>query len=276
MPAKGGIMSPIHNRVAFFFYDPLSKKNTDPARDAIKYSGWGFLYGLAIQTLLYPIEVVKLRQQDPFCNKRCDQVAQEIFREGRLKGFYSGLSSKLVETGHKHFWRWPLIMQLPPLLEGYAYNENQQQALTGLTIGMIDAFFSTPWDTLKLAAIYKLQKKISWHGFPTFLAKRIVEWTSFLVAQNHFSKRQQREKKTLNLTQSFILALQTTACVSFAKAPFDVANTLRKTGKSLPLKNISPWELLRRMYRGTPLSFSALLIYNFSTTIFKNRLKHSF
>lgn len=248
----------------------------NPASDTFKYSGWGLFYGLSIQTLLYPIEVVKLLQQDPLCNKRCDQIARELFQKGRLQAFYSGLSSKLAETGHKHLLRWPLIMQLPPLLERRGYTENQQQALTGLTIGTIDAFFSTPWDARKLAAIYRLQKRFSWHGFPTYLAKRTVEWTTFLVAQNHFSKEQQREKKRLNLKQSLIVALETTVCVIFAKTPFDVANTLRQTGKSFPLKNISPFELLRRIYRGAPLSFSALLIYNFSTTIFIDRLKHNF
>jgi hypothetical protein len=243
--------------------------------DTLKYSGLGCFYNLTMQTVIYPIELVKLLQQDPSCNQRCDQIARERFQKGGFRAFYSGLSLKIAETGHKQLWRWPLIMQLPPLLESRGYNENQQQALTGLTIGMFNTFFSTHLDGLKLAAIYKLQKKISWRGFPTYFAKSSVEWATFLVAQNHFSRQQQQEEKLLNLRQSLIVALQTTACVSFTKAPFDVANTLMQTGKSLHLTNISFLEVFRRMYRGAPLGFSALLIYNFSTTIFLNRLKHN-
>ena len=79
----------------------------------------------------------------------------------------------------------------------------------------------------------------------------------------------------LNLMQALMVAMQTTACVIIAKTPFDVANTLRQTGKSLPVMNLSFFERLRLFSRGAPISFSALLIYNFSTTIFMTRMKHS-
>lgn len=246
------------------------------ANDAIKYSGYGFLYSLAIQTVIYPFEVVKLLQQDPLCNKKCYSIAEEIFRREGCRGFYRGLPSKLVETGHKPLWRWPLMMQLPLFLGRRGYNENQQQALTGISIGVIDALFSTPWDALKLASIYRLQKKFSWHGFSTNIAKRTVEWTTFLVALNHFSNQQQKEKKELNWMQASIVALQTTACVILTRTPFEVANTLKQTGKSLPSKNISRSEQVFHLYRGAPIGFSTLLIYNFFTTIFMNRLKNNF
>lgn len=244
-------------------------------RDILEQSGWGLMYGLTIQIVIYPIELIKSRQQDPLCHQKCYQIAQELFRTGGVRAFYCGLSSKFIEIGYKQLWRWPVIMQLPPFLKQYGYNENQQQALTGMAIGTINSFFTTPWDGRRLAAIFSLPQKISWHGFPTYFSKNIIEWTTFLVAQNYFSNRQERENGTLHLTQSFIVALQTSICVSCAKSPLDVANTLRQTGKSLCLKNMSPSELLKRLYRGAPLSFSALLIYNFATTIFIDSLKHN-
>lgn len=250
--------------------------NSNSISDSLKYSGSGFLYGLTIKTLIYPLEVIKLRQQDPLCHQRCDQIARDLFHKGRWQIFYTGLSAKLVESGQKHLWRWPLIMQLPPLLKDYGCSEMQQQAGTGLVIGTVDAFFSTPLDRLKLAAIYQLQKTISWRGFPTFYAKCTVEWTTFLVAQNYFSKLQQSEKKPLTLQQSLIVALQTTVCVSVARAPFDVANTLHQTEKFFHLRNKTTSELFRKMYRGFPLGFSSLLFYNFCTTIFFDNLKKLF
>ncbi len=271
-------MNPCSKRVALF-YAPSPKDHAPPnlksesLRHAMKSSGWGLLYGLTIQTLIYPLEVVKLLQQDPLCNQRCDQIARELFQKSGPQAFYSGISAKLVESGHKQLWRWPLIIELPRLLKRCGYSEREQQALTGLAIASIDAFFSTPFDALKLAAIYRLQRRVSWRGFPTFWLKRSVEWVTFLEAQSYFSNRQQREQKRLHLMQALTVALQTTAAVSVARAPFDVMNTLYQTGQALPLKNLSPLEHLRRMYRGSPLGFSTLLIYNFGTTIFIDSFK---
>ena len=230
----------------------------------------GVAASIIVQMTTYPLDVVKLLQQDPRSTKRCDQVAIALFQKEGLCGFYKGIVPRMIEVSQKQIWCWPLITKLPPFFKKCGYNEPEQQALTGLTIATMDAFLGTPFDSLKLRAIYGLKRKVSWRGFPTNFAKRIVGWTTFLIAQNHFSNKLTCGKR-LSLLQSIFVAWHTAIAVSLTQAPFDVLNTLRQTDNVLQVKFSIPF--IRRMYRGWPLSFTALMIQNLSSVILIDRLK---
>lgn len=239
------------------------------ATDVLQSSSFGVAFSFVVQTMTYPMDVVKFLQQDPSSEERCYQVAKALFKKEGLYGFYKGFIPRICEISLKQVWCWPMITGLPPFFKRYGFTEPKQQALTALSISTVDAFLGTPLDYLKLRIIYGLETGVSWRGFPTNFARRFVGWTTFLVAQNHFGKKYRIDGQKLTYLQSALVAFYTASLVSLAGSPFDVLNTMWQTNKKLSL------HFFRRMYRGFPLSFSALFIQNLSSVILIDKLKSS-
>lgn len=242
--------------------------------DVIRSSCWGFVFGTGVHLLTYPLEAIKLLQQDPTCDQRCYQVARNLWQKEGIHGLYKGFLPKLGEVGQKQIWCWPLITQLPLFFERHGFSKVQQQALSGLTIATIDAFLGTPLDYLKLKAVYDQKvKRFSWPGFASNWAKRTMGWSTFLVAQKIFADKQKKSaEEKLSLGQSLFVAMHTATIVSLAVAPLDVINTLCQTGLKLNLKNCGTSLLLRRLYRGWPVGYTGLLIHNLSSILLIDRL----
>lgn len=241
--------------------------------EGIKSSGFGLVFGSSMHLITYPLEAVKLLQQNPSCQQRCDQVARDLWQKEGIRGFYNGFFPKIAEFAQKQIWCWPLMTQLPPLLERQGCSKVQRQTITGVTIATIDALTGTPFECLRINLVYKQKAKFSWHGFPTSWAKRTVGWSTFLVSQRVIADKQPRaEDGKLTLKQSLIVAVQTAALISLAVAPFDVLNTLKQAGKSFSWRDGVSAQSLRRLYRGWPLGYTGLMINNMCTILIIDRL----
>lgn len=224
-------------------------------RESVESSIYGVFRGIAVHSCIFPLEVVKLRQQ--IQNKKSYQVAVNLFKEEGFLGFYKGLTPQLCKTSIKQAWCWPMIIQLPKFLEKSRLHPLAQQTITGLSIASVDALFSAPLDKWKVQKALGEKPTFSWRGFSIHCAKLSVNWTTFLVAQ-HILRERYSKGQELSWKHYVTMGTQVALLVSVVSAPFDFANTY-KQGRDI---NVFSKVRLYQMYRGLPLSALSLVIQN--------------
>jgi hypothetical protein len=245
---------------------------------------WGIARGLSVHTLIYPIEVVKIRQQCQSNPEKSTEIARALFQKEGASAFYKGLPAQLIKTSIKQAWVWPVITGIPAYLKRHNIKELPQQILTGLSIATIDAAITTPLERVKIRSASTGKSRFSlddvykngWRGFTIHWAKLSVNWVTFLVAQKHLRDRYRKTpEQVLSLPQLAGIGAQVAVIVSLVSAPFDIANTLKQA------KNLSPTHLLsgnvlRKLYRGWPLNVLALTIHNVASVIVIDKLGQKF
>lgn len=246
----------------------------------IRSSGWGVARGIFVHTLIYPLEVVKIRQQ---CSKNAEksiQIASELFQKEGFGAFYSGLPPQLLKTSLKQVWCWPMITGVPDFLQRYGIGDIQRQILTGLSIATIDATITTPLERIKIISASTGKGSFSllnaykdgWRGYSTHLAKLSMNWGAFLTAQEYLRARSKSESdQPLTLPQLAKVGAQVALIVSLVGAPLDIANTLKQA------KNLSPSSLLvgnriSKLYRGWPLNALSLVVHNVASVVVIDKL----
>ncbi len=259
----------------------MSIDSTSPS--LLSSSLWGIARGLFVHTLIYPLEVVKIRQQCQCNPQKSAAIARALFQKEGIGAFYQGLQAQLIKTSIKQAWVWPMITGVPVYLKRYGMGELYRQALAGLSIATIDAAITTPLERVKIRSAFAGKSKFSlndlykngWRGFTTHWAKLSVNWAAFLVAQKHLRDRYRNTPEhVFSLPELAGIGVQVALIVSLVSAPFDIANTLKQA------KNLSPAHLLSRnafckLYRGWPLNALALIIHNVASVIVIDKLSGS-
>ncbi len=238
----------------------------------------GISRGLFVHSLIYPLDVVKIRAQNS--SEKSHKIAAKLFKEEGIRGFYRGLSPQLVKTSIKQAWVWPIITTMPQTLDRYEIGDFQKQAMTGMSIAIIDASVTTPLERAKILSAASSTKKYSvfdmykegWRGYSTHLSKLSVNWVVFLTAQKHLRDQQSAQsKEKLSLPQLAKIGVQVAFIVSLAAAPFDVANTLKQT-QNIGLLQLLSQRNFSRFYRGFPLNFLGLTIHNIASIVLIDRI----
>jgi hypothetical protein len=257
-------------------------KAVDHSANFLSSSFWGIVRGVAVHSLIYPLEVVKSHLQ--VSNHSCGilKTVQTIREKDGLGAFYQGIKVQLVKTSMKQAWCWPMITHIPPALKGWKIDESYHQVLTGGAIATVDAFVTNPLEKTKYDQIFRGNQKSfifsaykqGFHGLMIYWAHRSVSWISFLVAQQYFRDQLKDEYpgQKLTLPQLIKIGLKVAALVSIAIAPFDVANTRKQ------VQNLSPKLLLSRkaistLYRGWPVNIASLAIHNVASVVLIDQLQ---
>ncbi len=231
----------------------------------------GLARNLFVDTFMYPFEVVKIHQQKPGNQEKSHHIAWRLFNQSGCGVFYHGFRQEVYKTCLKAF-SWPIIMELPRILELWNLGPLTQQAVTGITIGTASAAVSTPLEQRRIVSIAKENKSYSiYQGFGFHWAKLTVAWTVFLVAQKDLRSRYLAHTRQEKLT---VLQLSTVGAVvallvSIASAPFDVAST-RKMGHNVTLVFFR--EVPRTWLRGLPLSAFIRVVNSVASVILIDRL----
>jgi hypothetical protein len=242
---------------------------------------WGITRGLCVHTLIYPLEVVKIRQQSLAHPQKSSQVAWALYQKEGPGAFYKGLSPQLLKTCLKQAWCWPLITGSPVFLQRYSIEDPYRHLLTGLFIATIDAGISTPLERAKIRSAFSGKASLSvrgtykegWRGFTTHWAKLSVNWSTFLMAQRYFRERSHTQtEQALSISQLTKVGIQVALTVSVVAAPFDLANTLKQTHNRSP-SHLFSRAAIRTWYRGWPLSALSLSIHNIASVIVIDRLE---
>lgn len=279
----------------------------NPASDSKLYplilsSALGTARAFVIQSLVFPLEVIKTQQQMPGNQERCYQVAGRLFRNEGIWSFYKGLRPQLAKTLIKHSICWPMITGFPPVLDRYRVQPLLQQCCIGVGIASFDAFILTPLEKRKVQSIVGTQTPISfksihsvlshWRGMWLIWTKSFTGWSTFLVSQEYYryKAREISGKQKLTIPQLMGIGGGVAITVSLVTAGFDVANTQKQAEKLISpeasgqkkqtfgFKNASPffWKLgVRQMYRGWPMNALTLIAHNVASVILIDKLKES-
>lgn len=235
----------------------------------IHSSFWGVLRGISVHTLIYPLEVIKIRHQ---CSSESSaRVALDLLHSEGFGSFYKGLSSQLLKTSLKQVWCWPMITGTPIFLQQYHLGDLPTQAMTGLSIAAVDAVISTPLERIKIRAAYtgKVSFRSGWQGFNTHFLKLSVNWVTFLTAQKYL---RDRNSQPLTLWQLTKIGTQVAVIVSMMGAPFDLANTL-KQAKNDSISQFYSSKRVYKLYRGWPLNLISLVVHNIASVVVIDKLE---
>lgn len=223
--------------------------------DYLHCSFYGALRGISVHTLIYPLEALKIRQQVNSGN--VIHVAHQMFKLEGFKGCYSGLSSQLLKTTVKQIWCWPMIIGVPSYMKKQGYSSFYQQLCTGITIGFFDSVLTLHFEKDKILSVLGKKTPNYWGGWRAYWLKLSVNWTSFLLAQNHF------KKQNPSITDLLWTALKVSIVVSFVSAPFDFQATL----------NMSQMHGKKMVFRGWPISAITLMIHSTASLYLINKLE---
>lgn len=258
----------------------LSSKEVLKKENILWSTVFGFGRGVVVQALIHPLDVIKIQQQCDLNRTKSYQVAVNLFKQGGMRLFYQGFTPQLLKIAIKS-WTWPMITEIPSLLERYRVEKYKQQVFTGLSIAAVDTVF-TPLEKEKILAANGTKKfsfrnfcQKGWSGFGTHFTKLAVSWTTFLTTQKYLRdkavKNQSSTSEPLPLSQLVKIGIQSGLIVSALSAPFDFANTVKQA------KNLSFFEIVNRksfttVYRGFPINAACIVIHNIASVILIDKL----
>lgn len=239
-----------------------------PYSDLLQSSYWGILRGIAVETLTYPLDVIKTRQQ---CSKEpfgYIQIIKQLYQENGHQAFFRGLSLQLFRVSIKQAWVWPMMTQIPCTLSQYQVHGLSQQIMTGLSIATVDAFITTPFEKLKIRSQISKQELPSlhsiyaegWHGLSAYWTKRSINMVTFLTTQQYFRESYRQGEERLGYLDLIKTGCQVAFIVSLIGGPFDLANTV-KQAHNIGLSHITKYGVAR-LYRGWPLNALSLIMQN--------------
>jgi hypothetical protein len=248
--------------------------------NVLRSSLWGVARGVAVHTVIYPLDALKIRAQSSLSSESSFRIASLMWKEGGIKIFYQGLSAQLLKTTIKQIWVWPMILEFPSLLEKMTCSEMEKQMITGTSIAAIDALISTPLERAKIQSalggkrVFSLKNSYQngWRGFSTHFTKLLVNWVTFLVAQKILRDRAREKFPQLSLIDLTKIGIQVALIVSIASAPFDMANTL-KQGKNLSFRTLVSMHGIRKTYRGWPINALMLTIHNIASVVMIEQMR---
>lgn len=240
----------------------------------------GAARGWAVQAILCPLDVIKTCLQCSQGESKSLQVALTLFRQEGIGVFYKGLTQKLLQIGIKQIWCWPMITMMPPFLQRYHIGNLEQQAITGVSIASVDAFFLTPLERarIKIMAAFKETNKFcltntlkdGLQGFGAYWSKLTVSWVTFLTTQKYL-RDQYPAGQPITISQLVKIGMQSALMVSSVAAPFDYVNT-RVQAHNLRFSHLFNRNEILKFYRGWPLNTLALTIHSVASVFLINIL----
>lgn len=242
-------------------------------RSPYYHSLLGIVRTLIVQTTLWPLNVIRVRQQGNFeCALTASEVAKKVLQKEGKGAFFRGLPPQLVRHSIKQGLIWPVITQLPITLEGQGFSKYSSQALTGLAVAGTDAVLTSPIERFQVKAMLGQPNRMTvwqfmqkgWDGFSTYLTKSSVAWVAFLVSHTYF--RSQEGNRDVSFLRTTWIAFKTTCVVTTTVAPFDTASTIR-LGQGRSRKELFQGNVMRNLYAGSRMRFAVILLHNIATAI---------
>ncbi len=258
----------------------MSNRTDFTLEKAMRSSAWGIAGGVVLDAMVYPIEVLKLRQQSSQGpDMGVYRIARTIFQQEGIHAFYKGLPFQLTKTV-RQAWCWPMIAGVPVFLERYPLSDVQRSALTGGLIASTNAAL-IPLERAHIKSactgksIFSLQNvmKDGWRGISIYGAKLYIGWITFLTAQQYFRDRSGiPPEQALPLSKAAEIGAKAAVVQSVILAPFDYMNTQQLANNRNPSHLLSRKEIFK-LYRGWPLNACSLTIKNIALAILIDEVK---
>ena len=232
---------------------------------------YGTLRSLVVQAGVYPLDVVKRRQQAADVSQNVREATQGLAQEG-WRAFYRGGGTKLAKMTVSHMVRWTLLSQLPSHLRPYQFGDLREQIITGLLIAKVDAITSKHLDTKQMrAAVHGQRLSISQmlqqggRGYGVYWAYLSTAWCTSLVGLKYFGRSPGCEGCSA-WVRDIEVGVKTGLVVSAATIPFDCLNTVQQAtdlcwGAFLRRQGV------RALFRGWPIQAVISSIHNTGTQV---------
>lgn len=231
----------------------------------------GAVRSATINTIVYPIEVIKTNQQINFSLKS-HEAALHLFKSSGFKGFFRGFSAHFSKGIIKQTVWWPAIAYIPPELTKYNLSSIEESLITGISVGTLDALVNSPLEKWRILASIDKKNSINnqsilkegWSGFFPYWKRQSVTWSLFFIGQHHFNKpyKKKNENKPLTAFQVMSTSTKLSLIANLIINPFDTLNTIKQSGAQdfkISLRSI------RVLYRGFPLNFLSTMIQTIAT-----------
>jgi hypothetical protein len=231
----------------------------------------GAVRSAVVNTIVYPIEVIKTNQQVTFSLKT-HEAALNLFRSSGFKGFFKGFSAHFSKGIIKQTAWWPAIAYIPPELAKYNLSSTKKSLITGISVGTLDALVNSPLEKWRILASIDKKSSINhqsflkegWSGFFPYWRRQSVTWSLFFIGQHHFNKPYKKESgnKPLSVFQVVSTSTKLSLIANLIINPFDTLNTIKQSGAQnfkMSLRNV------RILYRGFPLNFLSTMIQTTAT-----------
>jgi len=248
-------------------------------------SFYGVCRAGVVMPALHPLDVVKVKMQTSKEPQGAFHHSKKLWQQGGVKEFYKGFQPQFLRMLLKQVWCWPIMTTVPKYWEKSGYHCLLSQALTGATIGLVDASISTPLDRLRVLAITQNKKDISftdlkkgWRGFPLLSLRLTTLWSSFLVSQKYF--REQEEQRlgveSLEVQHLIPIGMKTAGIACAISAPLDLCSNLYQSKEVNYRTFLNSVKKLKptNFYRGMTLTAGIMITHNFTSVYFLDRLKN--
>jgi hypothetical protein len=232
-----------------------------------------------VNTITYPLEVVKTNQQISSSSAKSYEIIYDLFKKDGVAAFYRGFLPHLIKGMIRQTLWWPAIAYVPPILKKHNISSLQQCAITGCSIATLDALVNSPLEkwrvlssighhpSLQLGSILKE----GWSGFLPYWRRQSITWSLFLLGQGHFTKQYKKGEETKPLTgqQVLMTSAKLSLIANLIISPFDTLNTINQSGLNQTSKMVNEGlvKKVRQLYRGLPLNFLTMMI-NTTATVF--------
>jgi hypothetical protein len=235
----------------------------------IPLTGLALGQGFLVTSITHPLEVIKIWQQHQRVRFAFIQGVRVLYQEGGVQAFYRGVHFEAAKLCISQVWKWPLIVYAPHYFESLGVGEMEKPFAVGSTFataGTVMNFF--PQKAKVLAAIQKGSvKEVVGDGFKGigfFWAKRMVNMSAFLLAQEKLRNNYLKHQKELSKTELVKIGVITAVFVSVVGIPVDGVTTLALSGEKELYKRIKAVGL-RFFLKGFAMQMSRSVVFNVSS-----------
>ena len=241
----------------------------------------GALRTVVVSSCLYPLEVVKTRQQASATVQNSGSIALNLLRSEGIYSLYKGFAPNLLKGVIRQAVCWPGIAYIPPFLKEHGITGASEYAITGFSVGALDALMTYSLEKQRvLASIGSSKSEIitekGWKSGLSYWRRQGMVWSLLLLGKHHLAKPDAQEK-FLSAGQIINAACKMSLVASLIMTPLDVMNTLSMSGRQGQMKisevrwfNVGQLKIL---YRGFPLIFFSMFMQTSATLLLMDRIE---
>ncbi len=266
----------------------------------------GAARGITGLPLEHPFDCVKTNWQAAPHLPSASKVAQQIYADKGIRGFYAGALPNGTRMVIKQSYRFPMMVSFPEfystrLPEGVKKNlPHAEDALTGVTIASLESGVITPLERLKVMimtsdkanrSVLKFFSENKSHvfqelfrGFKACFLRQVVTWSTFSVADAFFKKKareltNKKEKEALDFPSLMGVSLLVGAVNTAAVMPFDFVKTqLQKQnplqqGVTSTMRHFIKERGLSALYTGWRVKMVHYMLHSAYTVTLLDKLK---
>ncbi|CAD8066038.1 unnamed protein product [Paramecium primaurelia] len=182
-----------------------------------------------------------------------------------LIGLYDGFYPSFLRNMVKQYYRWPMMIFIPSMLNDHIHNQSINKIITGASIGLFESCIITPFERLKtlkmtsMATGFGYLKYITlesiYVGFRIQTTRQVVSWTNYLYWDHKVRYALKTDPgQPLSIINSLIASTLSSILNILAVHPFDTIKTLVQMEENHNYRKISLYQSFKIVYQNYGLA----------------------